>query len=140
MTEISEIVRSARVVAVVGIKGEQDAQAAAHTVPSTMKANGIRIIPINPTIESVFGVPSLKSVGELRESVDVLQVFRRSEALPGVADEVLALPESLRPKTVWMQLGIVNEEAAAKLRAAGIEVVMDRCFAVEMAKAKLPSS
>lgn len=140
MTDLSDIVRGARVVAVVGIKGDQDAHAAAHSVPAAMQAHGIRIIPINPTIGSALGVPALKSIAELHERVDVLQIFRRAEALPGIADEVLALPPSLCPKTVWMQLGIVSEAAATKLRAAGIEVVMDRCFAVEMAKAKLTSA
>lgn len=136
MTEdsIRTLVQTARVVAVVGMKDESAVHEPAHSVPEMMNRRGIRIVPINPRIESALGVPSLKSIAELSEKVDVIQVFRRSDALPGIADEILALPAALRPRAVWMQLGIANDEAAQKLGDAGIDVVMDRCFAVELAR------
>ena len=135
---IHAIVRNAKVVAVLGMKGEASPDAPAFTVPRRMQQNGIAIIPINPTLASALGVKALASISELTASVDVLQVFRRSEAIGGIADEVLALPANLRPKVVWLQSGIVHAQAAAKLAAAGMEVVMDRCFAVEMTLAGMP--
>jgi hypothetical protein len=130
---VERTVRDAKTVAVIGMKGADAPLASAYTIPATMQARGIRVIPVNPAISSALGEPALKSVRDLRERVDVVQIFRRSEYVSAHADEILAMPAELRPKVVWMQSGIVNEEAAAKLRAAGIGVVMDRCFAVEMA-------
>jgi predicted CoA-binding protein len=129
-----DVVRAAQTVAVVGMKGERTPEAPAHTVPAVMQRRGIRVIPVNPTIDSALGAPSLPSVAALREKVDVIQVFRRSSAVAALADEILAMPAELRPKVVWLQSGIVDENAAAKLRAAGMDVIMDRCFAVDMAK------
>lgn len=132
--EIQELVHQTRVVAVVGIKDESAEHEPAHSVPARMAARGIRIIPINPRIDRTLGVPSLKSISELTERPDVIQIFRRPDAVLGIADEILALPTALRPRAVWMQLGIEHAEAATKLREVGIAVVMNRCFAVELAK------
>jgi predicted CoA-binding protein len=132
--EVAEIVRSAKVVAVVGMKGESDRFAPAYTVPEAMRDRGIRIIPVNPLVPSALGVPSLASVAQLEGAPDVIQVFRRAEHVTPLADEIVALPAEKRPRVVWMQSGIVNEPAAEKLEAAGMRVVMDRCFAVDMAK------
>jgi predicted CoA-binding protein len=132
--EVAEIVRQARVVAVVGMRGMEAPFAPAHTVPAAMRRRGIRIIPVNPMMRETLSEHALGSVAELKEAPDIIQVFRRSEHLPGLADEIVALPAALRPKVVWIQTGIVNEPAAEKLEAAGIRVVMDRCFAVDMAK------
>jgi predicted CoA-binding protein len=132
--EVAEIVRHARVVAVVGMKGMEEPFAPAHTVPAQMRRRGIRIIPVNPKMRETLSEHALGSVGELKEPPDIIQVFRKSEHLPGLAAEIVALPPAVRPKVVWMQTGIVNEAAAEKLEAAGIRVVMDRCFGVDMAK------
>ncbi len=131
---VAEIVRAARVVAVVGMKDGRDPTAPAFTVPASMKARGIRIVPVNPTVSSALGETSRGSVGELGERVDVIQVFRRAEAIPALAAEIVALPPSLRPGVVWLQSGIVHAAAAETMQSAGIEVVMDRCFAVDAAK------
>ncbi len=133
-SEVAEIVRGAKVVAVVGMKGDGAPSAPAHSVPARMQARGIRIIPVNPTIDQALGVPALKSLAELAEAPDVIQVFRRPELLGALADEIAALPPSKRPKVVWMQAGIASVPAAEKLEAAGMRVVMDRCFAVDLAK------
>jgi predicted CoA-binding protein len=132
--EVAAIVRGAKVVAVVGMKGDDAASQPAHSVPAHMRERGIRIIPVNPTIREALGVPALAGVGDLGEAPDVIQVFRRPEYLAPLADEIVALPVPKRPKVVWMQSGIASVPAAEKLEGAGIRVVMDRCFAVDLAK------
>ena len=133
-SRVAEIVRGARAVAVVGMKDERARHAPAFTVPARMQGWGIRVIPVNPTIEASLGERALRGVSELGERVDVIQVFRRADVIDALADEITALPAALRPPVVWMQSGIVNVPAAEKLHNAGIEVVMDRCFAVEAAR------
>jgi S-adenosylmethionine:tRNA ribosyltransferase-isomerase len=133
-SRVAEIVRSAGLVAVVGIKDERARFEPAYTVPERMQGYGIRVIPVNPTIDASLGVLALDRVSELKEQVDIVQIFRRADAVTALADEIVALPPTLRPKVAWMQTGIVNEGAAEKLQNAGIEVVMDRCFAVDAAK------
>jgi hypothetical protein len=131
--EVAAIVRGAKLVAVVGMKGDEAASAPAHSVPARMKERGIRIVPVNPTLREALGVPALARLADLTERPDVVQVFRRPEYVKALADEILALPASTRPKVVWMQSGISSVAAAEKLEAAGIRVVMDRCFAVDLA-------
>ena len=131
--EVASIVRGAHVVAVVGMKGDDAQDAPAHSVPARMQRAGIRVVPVNPTINESLGVPARKSLAELTEAPDVIQVFRRPEFVPALADEIVALPKALHPKVVWMQSGIASLPAAEKLEAAGMRVVMDRCFAVDLA-------
>jgi len=133
--DLARIVGSARTAAVVGMKDEGSPGAPAFYVPEAMQRAGIRVIPVNPTIEASLGEPARDSLSQVDEPVDVVVVFRRSDAVPAVADDVLALPSERRPKVVWMQTGIIHEDAATRLRAAGIQVVMDRCFKVELARA-----
>jgi uncharacterized protein len=132
--EVGAIVRGAKVVAVVGMKGDSAASAPAHSVPARMSARGIRIIPVNPTITVALGVPALASLAALTEAPDVIQVFRRPEYLDALASEIVALPATTRPKVVWMQSGIASVPTAERLEAAGMRVVMDRCFGVDLAK------
>lgn len=129
---VRNLVERVRTVATIGAKGE--GAAAAHTVPQRMVEAGIRIIPVNPTIAQAFGEASRPTMAEVNEPIELVQVFRRSEFLAGIADEILALPEAHRPRAVWLQFGIHDAVAIAKLRASGIEVVEDRCFAIEMAR------
>ncbi len=99
---------------------------------SFLEKHGYNIIPVNPTLTEWKGkrcYPDLKSIPE---KVDVVDIFRRPEAVPPIVDEAIAI----KAKAVWMQLGIVNEEAAAKARAAGIEVVMDKCMKIEYNRLK----
>jgi predicted CoA-binding protein len=132
--ELAEIVRSARSVAVIGMKDESDPDAPAHQIPKAVKARGLRVIPVNPKIVSALGEKAFPSVAAIGARVEVVQVFRRSEAIGAIADEILALPMESRPKVVWMQTGIRNDEAAERLAMAGIQVVMDRCLSVYAAK------
>jgi predicted CoA-binding protein len=77
-----------------------------------------------------LGEAAYPNLAAVPARVDVVDVFRRSDAIPGIADEVLALPEDRRPRVFWMQTGITNDAAAARLAAAGIKVVQDRCLGV----------
>ena len=132
--ELAEIVRSARIVAVLGMRDETHADAAAYRIPVMLRERGLRVIPINPRIASALGVASLPSISALAEAVDILDVFRRPELVPGHAEEILALPAALRPRVVWLQSGIRHDAAAAMLAAAGIRVVQDACLGVYAAR------
>ena len=124
------VARAMQVVAVLGIKDESDEDAPAHSIPKLLASAGIRIIGVNPNVASALGQPVLKTVAELPAGVDILNVYRRSSAIPAHADELLALPPERRPKVVWMQSGIRHDEAAAKLVAGGYRVIQDRCLGV----------
>ncbi len=128
--ELAEIVRSARTVAVLGMKDESDAGVAAYRIPVILREHGLRVIPVNPRISSALGEPSRPSLAAVGEPVDIVDVFRRAELVDAHADEILALPAPLRPKVVWMQSGVRNDAAAERLAAAGIKVVMDQCLGV----------
>ncbi len=128
--QVAEIVRAMRTVAVVGIKGADRADEPAYTIPAMLAEQGRDVIGINPTLTEALGRPTLASVAELTQAVDVLDVFRRSDAIPALAEQVLALPADRRPRTVWLQTGIRHDEAAEKLAQSGIQVVQDRCLGV----------
>ncbi len=126
-----------KTIAVVGLS--KDPSRPSHDVARYLKAHGYRIIPVNPTIDEVLGEKSYKSLHDLPEQlrleIDVVDVFRRAEDVPPIVDEAIELHASAgHPKAVWMQLGIVNEEAAAKARESGLDVVMDRCMKIEHAR------
>ncbi len=136
--EIVSIVREARTVAVYGMQGEKKMDRPAYQIPAMLKARGMKLYPINPAIESSLGEKALASLKDLPEKVDILDVFRRSEAIPALADEIIALPEGIRPKAVWLQTGITHPEAEAKLEQAGFKVVSDACLGVWAAKVRHP--
>jgi predicted CoA-binding protein len=135
--ELVAIARDMRTVAVVGIKDDRDPDAPGFTVPEMMKAMGLRIIGINPTIASALGEPTLRSVADLPAGVDVLDVFRRSDAIPALTEEILALPPERRPAVVWLQSGIRDDASAARLVKAGFRVVQDHCLGVYSRRARL---
>lgn len=133
---ISRILKM-KTIAVVGLSN--DPSRPSHDVARYLKAHGYRIIPVNPTIDEVLGEKSYRSLRELpdqlKNEIDVVDVFRRAEDVPPIVDEAIQLHASAsHPKAVWMQLGIVNEEAARKARESGLEVVMDRCMKIEHAR------
>lgn len=128
--DLARIVRDARAVAVVGMKDGSDAHAPAFTIPKALKARGLRVIPVNPMIESSLGLTAYKDLASVPEHFDVVDIFRKSEAVAGIAEEILALPPPRRPRVVWMQTGVRNDLAAAKLAEAGIQVVQDHCLKV----------
>jgi hypothetical protein len=123
----AEILRSARTIAVLGMKGDEDPQAPASGVPQYLAAQGYRIIPVNPELAESGYPGAVATLGELAEAPDVVEVFRSSRNIDGHADELLAL----RPKAVWFQLGIRNDAVARRLEEAGIRVVQDRCMKIQ---------
>ncbi len=121
-------------VAVVGCSRNESKDA--HRIPKYLKEHGYRIIPINPFSEEILGekcYPSLLELPEdLKRTVDIVNIFRPSNDVPPIVNQAVKLKEEFgAPKVIWMQLGIVNEEAAKKARDAGIDVVMDRCMKIE---------
>jgi len=132
--EIAAIAGSIRTAAVVGMKGEEDAAAAAFRIPSELRSRGIRVIPVNPRLRGAPGERIHAAIAEVAEPFDAVLIFRRPDALGGLADEILALPPARRPRVVWLQSGIRNDAAAARLAAAGMLVVQDRCLAVELTR------
>jgi predicted CoA-binding protein len=129
-TELADIVRGATVVAVVGMRDASAADAPAHEIPKLIQSLGVRVIPVNPKLTEALGEKAYPNLAALPVRPDIVDVFRRSEAIGEVADEVLALPPERRPAVFWLQSGIRNDAAAAKLSAAGIKVVQDRCLGV----------
>lgn len=133
---VSAIARDMRTVAVLGIKDGTDPDAPAFTIPSVLVEEGVHVIGVNPMVKEALGQPTLASLAELPAGIDVLDVFRRSDAIPGIADQLLALPAERRPAVVWLQTGIRHDEAAARLVAAGYRVVQDRCLGVYARRAR----
>ena len=122
---VREILVGARTIAVLGASIHEERPA--HYVPEYLHERGYRIIPVNPLHRGMtgWGEPYRATLGELTEQVDIVDVFRHPGFLPGHLPDFLGMRPA--PKVVWFQLGIRNDEVAAKLIAAGIEVVQDRC-------------
>jgi hypothetical protein len=131
--DIARMVREARTIAVVGLSDKPERPS--YEVASYLLEAGYRIIPVNPNIAEWKGLKSYGSLSEIpkSEKIDIVDIFRKSEDVPPVVDEAIAIGA----KAVWMQLGIVNEEAAGRAEAAGLEVVMDRCLKIEHGKLKV---
>ena len=125
--ELRELLAGTRTIAVVGIKA--GASDDAFRVPAYLQERGYRIVPVSPKLERVLGEPAVASLRELREPVDLVDLFRAPQHVPGHVDEILAM--SPRPRAVWMQLGVSCDESARRLEAAGIAVVQDRCIMVD---------
>jgi len=125
--ELRELLLRVRTIAVVGIK--DGAGDDAFRVPRYMQDHGYRILPVSPKLEQVLGERAVARLGDLTEPVDLVNLFRAPAHIPAHADEILSL--SPPPRAVWMQLGIRHADAAARLEAAGIAVVEDRCLMVE---------
>ena len=102
---------------------------AAYRVPQYLQAHGYRVLPVNPKFQTIQGEPCVPRLADLREPVDIVDIFRAIDHIPGHTEEILSMAP--RPKAVWMQLGILHGTAAAALRAADIKVIQDRCIMVE---------
>jgi len=127
---IQEIIRGTKTIAVLGIKPESHADQAAHYVPLHMAAAGYEIIPVPvyyPDVTEILGKKVYRKLTEIGRPIDMVNVFRRPHDIPPHLDDIIAA----RPKSVWFQLGIRNDEAAQRLAEAGIKVVQDRCLMVE---------
>ena len=127
------ILQNTKVIALVGWSARPDR--ASHGVAAYLARRGYRVIPVNPGHAghvTAWGATVRASLADINEPVDMIDIFRNSDAVGPVVDEALAVLPGLA--TVWMQLGVVNEAAAAKARAAGVAVVMDRCPLIEITR------
>jgi uncharacterized protein len=122
---IRQILETGKTVAVVGLSDKPDRDS--YKVAQYLQEHGYRIIPVNPTVDQVLGEKSYASVAAIPEQVDIVDVFRKPDAVAPVAQEAIDAGAG----TLWMQLGVVNQEAADMAEAAGLQVVMDRCMKVE---------
>jgi predicted CoA-binding protein len=129
--EIETILRTSRTFAVVG--ASNDASRPSYGVMAYLQAKGYRILPVNPMLagETLFGEPVAADLASLNGPVDVVDIFRRSDAVLDVVRAAIREKDRLAIKAVWMQLGVINEQAAGEARDAGLTVVMDRCPAIE---------
>jgi hypothetical protein len=119
------ILEQVKVLAVVGLSRRESRPG--YYVPAYMHAAGYRIIPVNPYLKEALGEKAYPDLVSIPEPVDMVVIFRRSEDVPPVVDDAI----EIGAKVVWMQLGIINEEAATKARAAGLQVVMDACIKID---------
>ncbi len=128
--DLAPVMRSMQRIAVLGIKDERDPDQPAYSVPATLEDLGKQIIGVNPVYPETFGRKNLASLTELPEGLDAVVVFRRIDAIPGIASELIALPSAQRPRIVWLQTGIRHDAAAERLAQAGFTVVQDHCVGV----------
>lgn len=122
---IEKILRTAKTVATVGFSS--DPEKPSHKVPTYLHEQGYRVVPVNPRLKTALGETCYASVSEVPDKLDVVQIFRPSDEVGPIVDEAIAAGA----KAVWMQLGIADEEAAARARAAGLDVVMNQCMKVQ---------
>lgn len=126
--DIKALLEGARTIALVGASDRPDRPS--YRVMATLQTHGYRVIPVNPQItgEHVHGEFVFRDLSQLGDPIDIVDIFRRSDAAGDAVDEAIAIGA----KAVWMQLGVVNDAAAARAEAAGLQVVMDRCPAIEI--------
>jgi predicted CoA-binding protein len=130
---IQQMLRDTKTIAVLGIKPESHADQAAHYVPAHMAAAGYELIPVPvyyPDVTEILGKKVVRKLVDISGPVDMVNVFRRPSDIPPHVDDIVAK----KPKYVWFQLGIRNDEAAQQLAEAGIKVVQDRCLMVEQGR------
>lgn len=123
--EIREILTTPMTVAVVGCSPDPTRES--HKVARVLQTMGHRVIPVNPQARQILRLRCYGSLRQIEEPVGMVDVFRRSEFVPAIVEDTIAIGARI----LWLQLGVIHEEAAARARSVGITVVMDRCPAVE---------
>ena len=128
--DIAELLQNARTIAMIGASDRPDR--ASYGVMKFLQDHGYRVIPVNPQLtgEHVHGEFVWRELSQIGEPIDIVDIFRRSEAAGEAVDEAIAAGA----KAVWMQLGVINEEAAARAEAAGLKVVMNHCPKIEIGR------
>jgi uncharacterized protein len=119
------LLRAAKTIAVVGLSNRRSRPS--YGVSEYMQSQGYKIIPVNPNESEILGEKARASLQDVPEHVDIVDIFRRAECVPEIVDAAIRIGAG----AVWMQEGVIHEEAAAKARAAGLDVVMDRCILKE---------
>jgi uncharacterized protein len=123
--EIRQLLTTAHTIAVVGLSDKPDRDS--YRVAAYLQQHGYRIIPVNPAVANVLGEKSYARLEDVPEKIDIVDVFRRPEAVPPIVDSSIAMGAG----AVWMQLGIAHNAAADKAREAGLQVVMNKCILIE---------
>lgn len=116
------LLTSATTIAMVGASANPEK--ASHGIMKQMLAAGYRVIPVNPKETEVLGEKAYASLAEIPDRIDIVDVFRKSEDTPAIADEAVAIGA----KTLWLQLGVTSEDAATRAKAGGLTVIMDKCI------------
>jgi hypothetical protein len=132
--EIKQILSKSKTIAVVGLSREPEK--ASYRVAAYLQQQGFRIVPVNPFADEILGEKSYKSLleipVEIQKIIDVVDVFRPAKDVPVIMEQAVKLKAMHgKPRVVWMQLGIVNEQAAETAKKAGLTVIMDKCMMVE---------
>ena len=122
---LRRILKDSRTIAVVGLSANW--YRPSYFAAKYMQEHGYRIIPVNPQYDNILGEPCRKSLADIPEKVDIVDCFRRSEEIPAIAEEAIAIGANV----LWMQLGVTSEAARRRAQAAGLEVVEDRCVKIE---------
>jgi predicted CoA-binding protein len=125
---IQRVIHTAKTIAVVGLSKNE--LRASYFVAFYLRRHGYRVIPVNPREPEIFGERSFKSLADVPVPVDIVNVFRAADALPGIAEEAVAI----RAGNLWCQFSVINEEGGRIAEAGGLSVVMDRCIKVEHAR------
>ena len=132
--EIATLLQSARTIAMVGASDRPDRPS--HGVMEFLQGRGYRVLPVNPAItgQHVLGEFVWDELAQIGVPIDIVDIFRRSDAVGPIVDDAIRAGA----KAIWMQLGVVNPEAAARAEAAGLQVVMDRCPKIEIRRLGIP--
>jgi predicted CoA-binding protein len=126
-----EVLTNAKVIAVVGHSDKPDRTS--YRIAQFLRKVGYKVYPVNPTVREIDSQPSYPSLKDIPEPVDIVNVFRRSEYLPEVVNEAIAI----QAKTIWAQLGVYHKPSAQKALDAGLNVVMDSCIKVEYVRLRV---
>ena len=130
--ELRRILTEARTIAVVGASAKPARPS--YSIMQRLLAAGYRVIPVTPRESEVLGQKAYATLAEVPDKIDIVDVFRRAEDTPPIADEAVAIGA----KVLWLQLGIASEDAAARARAGGMTVVMDKCIGATHAALRIP--
>ena len=130
--ELKQLLTDATTIAMVGASSNPDK--ASYGIMQKLQSVGYRVIPVNPRETEILGERSYPSLADVPEHIDVVDVFRRAEDTPGIADEAV----KIGAKTLWLQTGIVSEDAAARAVAGGLTVVMDACIGATHSLLRVP--
>jgi predicted CoA-binding protein len=130
--ELKQLLTDATTIAIVGASSNPDK--ASHGIMRKLQSVGYRVIPVNPRETEILGERSYPSLVDVPERIDIVDVFRRAEDTPGIADEAV----TIGAKALWLQTGIVSEDAAARAKAGGLTVVMDACIGATHSLLQVP--